>query len=333
MSNAQWPASLPQSYLLIGQTEQAPNLMLRTQMDAGPAKTRKRFTAGVRMLRVRWLMTRAQKDTFDAFYRETLGGGALRFDYRRQDQDASSGLTGFGSCLEFNGRGTYVRVADHASLSAVSNHLTIEFWLKVNDPNDECGVLHKTAAGGNFEYAVEKPSGNSLLIFRGYALDGSNAYYHTGTIPDADWHHWALSLDGSQSHLFRDGTLLTSEAKLAGNMADGSGALEIGRTPTYGTFGRIDDVRIWQEQRTSEIPGAYNAELVGDETDLAGYWQFNEGTGITAADSQTSGNNDGIIIGANWVPNVEAMRIVSPPQYTVASHEYWHVDTELEVLP
>jgi len=333
MSNAQWPASLPQSYLLLGGSETAPNLILRTQMDAGPAKTRKRFTAGVRQMRVQWLMSRSQKDTFDAFYRVTLGGGALPFDYRRQDQDAQSGLAGFGSCLQFNGRGTYVLVPDHAALSPGSSTFTIEFWYRANDPNEEAGILHKSGLG-QMEYAVEKAAGDDILVFRAYALNGDNAYYGTGVIPDTEWHHWAFACDGSNHYLYRDGTLIQTAAKLSGDMSGGTAPLEIGRSLAYGTYGRIDDVRLWADARSDvEIAGNMMSELVGDESDLIAYWRFNEGSGITTADSQTSGNHDGTIIGATWVPLVEEMRIVSPPQYSPVSHEYWHVETELEVLP
>ena len=43
-----WPASLPR-YLLHPQfSETAPNLVIRTTMDAVPAEVRRHFTAGVR---------------------------------------------------------------------------------------------------------------------------------------------------------------------------------------------------------------------------------------------------------------------------------------------
>ncbi|HOS41940.1 MAG TPA: hypothetical protein PLG31_19595, partial [Spirochaetota bacterium] len=117
-------------------------------------------------------------------------------------------------------------------------------------------------------------------------------------------------------------------------MSGGSAPLEIGRTLSYGTYGRIDDVRIWSDARSDvEIAANYNAELVGNEAGLVAYWKFNEGSGITAADSQSSGNHDGAVINAQWVPLIEDFRIVSEPSYEAASHELFYVDTELEVLP
>lgn len=75
-----WPASLPQAPLL-GHSEAAPDVLLRTNMDAGPAKVRRRFTAGVRAVIVPLLLDDAQVTTLDEFFTTTLAGGALRFDH------------------------------------------------------------------------------------------------------------------------------------------------------------------------------------------------------------------------------------------------------------
>ncbi len=332
MTLAQWPASLPAAYLVAGYREQAGTNALRTQMDAGPAKTRRRFTAGVRTLQVRWQMTTRQKGTVDAFYHDTLEGGALAFRYRRADQDAETGLTGFGSCLEFSGRAQYVRVPSHASLSP-GNVFTIEFWLRADDPEGEVGVLHKSAPG-SYEYAIEKPAGDRILVFRAYSLTGANAYYATCEIPDAAWHHYAFACDGSESRIYRDADLMQVAPRLAGSMSAGPAPLELGRSTYYGTEGRLDEVRIWSVARTqAEIADNFTRELTGNEPGLAACWRMNEGEGITVADSQSSDNNPGVLIGGHWVPRIETMRFVSAPTYAPVTSEWWSVDAELEVLP
>lgn len=78
---ATWPATLPSSPLADGFNEQPPNLAIRTDMDAGPAKVRRRFTAGVRPMTVMFLLTKAQVATLDEFYTSTLSGGTIRFDW------------------------------------------------------------------------------------------------------------------------------------------------------------------------------------------------------------------------------------------------------------
>ncbi|NNG04360.1 MAG: hypothetical protein HKM95_09700 [Inquilinus sp.] len=76
-----WPAALPQDVLIAGYSEEVPETTIRTQMDAGPAKVRRRFSAGVRKFAVTVALTRAQVQILDDFYLTDLQGGALRFDW------------------------------------------------------------------------------------------------------------------------------------------------------------------------------------------------------------------------------------------------------------
>jgi len=81
MPNPVWPAGLPQDVLTDGFGEQLAEVVLRTQMDAGPAKMRRRFTAGVRVFNVATSLTRTEAATFETFFGTTLLGGALAFDW------------------------------------------------------------------------------------------------------------------------------------------------------------------------------------------------------------------------------------------------------------
>lgn len=76
-----WPGILPSAPLL-GHRESAPDVVVRTEMDAGPAKLRRRFTAGVRPMQVPLVLSDAQVDALDDFYVITLAGGTLRFDHK-----------------------------------------------------------------------------------------------------------------------------------------------------------------------------------------------------------------------------------------------------------
>ena len=59
-------------------------------MEAGVAKTRRRFTAGVRLINMAFVMTTAQIVTLDDFYLETLEAGALPFEFTYPD-DTTAG--------------------------------------------------------------------------------------------------------------------------------------------------------------------------------------------------------------------------------------------------
>jgi hypothetical protein len=53
--------------------------VVRTQMDAGPVKQRLRYTAAPKKFTVTIVVDEAERAIFEAWHKETLGFGALRF--------------------------------------------------------------------------------------------------------------------------------------------------------------------------------------------------------------------------------------------------------------
>ena len=76
-----WPAQLPQDSF-IGHIETAPEERLRTGMDVGPPKMRRRFTAGVRNVEIPIVLTTSEATTLMDFYTSTLTGGVGAFDWK-----------------------------------------------------------------------------------------------------------------------------------------------------------------------------------------------------------------------------------------------------------
>ena len=76
-----WPATLPQAPNGGDYQETPPELLLETQMEAGPPKSRRRFTAGVRKLSLPYRFEPGQLEIFDAFLMDDLENGALPFDF------------------------------------------------------------------------------------------------------------------------------------------------------------------------------------------------------------------------------------------------------------
>jgi hypothetical protein len=76
-----WPASLQEKLseanfgLGIGDTT------IRTDMDVGPAKVRRRFTKSIDSYTASIYLTSAQYATFYNFFDTTLNGGVLSFDF------------------------------------------------------------------------------------------------------------------------------------------------------------------------------------------------------------------------------------------------------------
>lgn len=75
-----WPVTLP-APALNSLRETPPNNTIRTNMDKGPDKVRRRTTANVRPISFTLKLTPAQVATLDTFYDNTTFSGADEFDY------------------------------------------------------------------------------------------------------------------------------------------------------------------------------------------------------------------------------------------------------------
>jgi hypothetical protein len=76
-----WPATLPSSPLSDGFRETLPDTVIRTQMDQGPAKLRRRTGAGTAQMSLAYLMDRAQVEALTDFFNEEVAGGAYAFTF------------------------------------------------------------------------------------------------------------------------------------------------------------------------------------------------------------------------------------------------------------
>lgn len=81
MAAATWPSGLPQIPLQDGFNEKEGKATIDTPMDAGPPKSRRRFTAAPMPVEMQFLMTKEQKLLFQTFYRDTIASGSLRFNF------------------------------------------------------------------------------------------------------------------------------------------------------------------------------------------------------------------------------------------------------------
>jgi hypothetical protein len=86
-----WPTALPQYLLTRNYAEDDPNTVVRTTMDAGPAKVRRRFTAGVRQVSGIIVVDEDQLDTLSDFFMNDCAGGAIAFQWtmQRRQRDTS----------------------------------------------------------------------------------------------------------------------------------------------------------------------------------------------------------------------------------------------------
>ncbi len=78
MADIYYPATLPE-IIAPGYKSQDQDGVIRTDMDAGPQKTRPRYTACSEYITCQVVCDDTEHDNFMAFYRITTARGALRF--------------------------------------------------------------------------------------------------------------------------------------------------------------------------------------------------------------------------------------------------------------
>lgn len=77
---ATWPTTLPQFVSQEGYTQTLVDPVLRTESDAGPQKTRLRYTSVPEKFTISLVLTRTQLPIFtDSFFKNELGYGSLTF--------------------------------------------------------------------------------------------------------------------------------------------------------------------------------------------------------------------------------------------------------------
>jgi hypothetical protein len=114
--------------------------------------------------------------------------------------------------------------------------------------------------------------------------------------------------DSGNTKMYMDGSLVAQTTSVM--LPSNNGEFRIGRQHQFTSntwedwFGNIDEISIWNTALDSnQIQQYMSCPPTGNEAGLVGYWNFEEGSGTTALD-QTSNGNDGTINGATYSTDV-----------------------------
>ncbi len=203
-----------------------------------------------------------------------------------------------GTHLSLNG------TTDYTSLSnlAINESFTAEMWLSPTSTADGQTFLAKHDASGNDIFKMGFNNGGIEVDIRGTATSGGTK--ETGL------QHLAVSvnkLTGTTSEItvYKDG-VQAFQNTISEVIGDPDGLdWVIGQdwdgvaTPSDYFSGTVDELRIWNSVRTeAEIRENNHLIVDGLDTDLIGYWQFNENTGVSTVNTITS--NNGTLSGTSW---------------------------------
>ncbi len=249
-----------------------------------------------------------------------------------------------GNALNFDGSDDYIDLGTN-NLQVVGN-LTIEAWIYLESYPTEAAVIVSRSVNGeteatniNYQFRVNADSTIGLVYEYGSGLNIST--WSDEKISLNNWTHVAVTrlISGGQAEMifFIDGK--NSSSKVDSNIPSGgaSGTPWIGRN-NQGSFlypfdGSIDDVRIWDDVRTStEIRNNRYSELSGNEENLVAYYKFDHGspdnpnstfihlidfaggTTGTLNNFALSGNSSNWVISEGLTP--EGAKLLNPTNFT-----------------
>ena len=200
--------------------------------------------------------------------------------------------------LDLDGSNDYVQVADDNALD-ISSSITVSAWIYPTNIANKDGIISKrtsTENSGDWAFRLTSAAKLKLLIWDGDANNGSTS--STNAISTNTWTHIAFTHDNSTNttKFYINGSLDATTTSLSKNLAGNNSNVYIGWDGQQGDkffTGKIDEVRIWDDVRTqAEIQDNMYIELVGNESNLVAYYNFNDGRGTSVLDL-TSNNNNG----------------------------------------
>ncbi len=215
------------------------------------------------------------------------------------DDWVSNALFAQDYALDFDGSNDFVNISD--PYTSFSNSLSVEFWVNSSSSTIGSGIGQASANSDNMSTNVWLMHMNPNTSITFYVNDNGTWRYVSSTsdVDDGNWHHIAGTIDGSEVAIYVDGTkeASSSTAISSGIQSNSNASIHFGKDVrlSSGRFitGKIDEVRIWDDVRTqAEIHDNMYKELVGNESNLVAYYNFNDGRGISVLDL-TSNNNNG----------------------------------------
>jgi len=203
------------------------------------------------------------------------------------DKKSSSTSTS-NYALDFDGTSDYI-ILDGSYLS---KPWTAEVWYKRKGSKNKQYFLWQSGSSNYWTLRFEQWNNTHKVGITKHQTSDKK-WNHTTTIDN--WEHLAFVVSSSNTktvELFVNGEsqgfpgTFTAWPKLYWKY--------LGRNSSKTIDGEIDELRIWNDNRTqAEIKANMFIELEGDEANLVAYYKMSDGSGTTLTDNASAGNYDG----------------------------------------
>jgi parallel beta-helix repeat protein len=188
----------------------------------------------------------------------------------------SSGRSGQAVSLDGTAGGLYVLIDDNNDVPAGMldgmDNLTLSVWVKKKTASEYREILLK-----HISYKIQLTStGVSAYVYND-TDQRHDISVNTGTA-DTEWHHIALTYNGSAINLYLDGSMVKSVSASGKVDRNPSRDIYIGKDPWGNSFnGYIDEVRIYDRALTEgEVHGLFAGQVHASDANQDGCIQLGE---------------------------------------------------------
>ena len=192
---------------------------------------------------------------------------------------------------------------------------SISAWVKRNSSKNQMIVSKRLSSGNLTGYSLRITNSTNQLQVQLRSAGSNRLILNGSTALDTNWNHVVLTYDGSSNisglNVYVNGS--NDNGSTTGTLSLSilnSAEFNIGAENNNDDFfdGNIDEVALFNSELSStNVSTIYNSGIPGDLSSLSplSWYRFEEGSGTTATDSGTGGNN-GTISGATYSSNIPA---------------------------
>lgn len=206
----------------------------------------------------------------------------------------------------------------------LGNTFTIEFWVQSLQSQKGKGIIEIGKSGdvGTLRFEID----SSFNIRSTTHFTGTTTTLTTGPVTAFDWNHIALTLSTKDTlKLYINGVLAASQKVPNRTLHISGDTLFIGKSSFLGTnmYGNIDELRIWNKERTQAQITANKDQTVADTASgLIAYYRLDDRPNTDRIHDFTGKGNDGFTVGnAITTATTSPVKETKHPGYMLGSLE------------
>lgn len=189
--------------------------------------------------------------------------------------------------LLFNGNNSQASLG--APISTAIDNITMEAWISWSGTTANNQYIMLNGNSTSSGYGLYLPAGSNQLAIN---LGGVATLTSTATVPIGTWTHVAAVRNAGTWSVYVNGTQFTvTSATSTPNVPATNFRVGCSQAANEAFNGAIDEGKFWSTARaTTDIQSDMNACNAFPQTNLLGYWRFDEVSGTSAADWSSNGN-------------------------------------------